>query len=41
MEYYVPQGVLAVPVEGVVAFQAPVPKPKEKKKKRNPLPPTK
>lgn len=41
MEYYVPQGVLAVPVEGVVAFQAPVPKPKEKKKKRKPLPPTK
>lgn len=38
LEYYAPQGVLAVPVEGVVAFQAPLPKPKEKKNKRKPLP---
>lgn len=38
LEFYIPQGVLAVPVEGVVAFQAPLPKPREKKRKRKPLP---
>lgn len=38
LEYYVPQGVLAVPVEGVVSFRAPVPAPREKQKKT--LPPT-
>ena len=38
LEYYIPQGMLAVPVEGVVAFQAPLPKPREKKGKRKPLP---
>lgn len=34
MEYYIPQGVLAVPVEGVVTFQAPVPKPKVKRRRK-------
>lgn len=34
LEYYAPQGTLAVPVEGVVAFQAPIPSPKAKKRKK-------
>ncbi len=41
MEYYIPQGVLAVPVEGVVTFQAPVPKPKVKRRRKKTLPSTK
>lgn len=36
LEYYVPQGVLAVPVEGVVTFRAPLPQPKQSKRKKTP-----
>lgn len=38
LEYYIPQGVLAVPVEGVVSFQGPLPKPREKKSKKKTAP---
>lgn len=34
LEYYAPQGTLAVPVEGVVAFYAPIPSPKIRKRKK-------
>lgn len=34
LEYYAPQGTLAVPVEGVVAFHAPIPSPKIRKRKK-------
>ena len=34
LEYYAPQGVLAVPVEGVVTFRAPVPPPPGKSRRK-------
>lgn len=36
LEYYAPQGTVALPVEGVVAFQAPLPGPKKKKSRKTP-----